>query len=309
MAAVEPASNAAAPAAPTPTMERARPWFDTPNIRRVLVLAAIVGLALGIDTVVLHVRTDPMSDLHAYVDAAARLNAGEPLYDQPAGVDDPDFYRYPPLLAIAFRPFAAMPFDAIATGWTAVLLASLALTVLRLGGRRRETWIVMAMLALPTGWALVIGQAQVVVTLLVALGNPLAIALATNVKVLPALVAVWWIGRRDLRGLGWFVGWVALLVLVQLVIEPEATLAYPAFLLSDQVGAVNNYSPYAVSPLLWAALVGALAIGAWRLAPRRLGWPLAVALSVFATPRLLIYQLSTLVAGLRAPDELTGEQP
>src|SRR5262245_19487030 len=204
-------------------MERARPWFDTPNIRRVLLLAAVVGLALGIETVVFHLRTDPMSDLHAYVDAAARLNAGQPLYDQPAGVDDPAFYRYPPLLAIAFRPFAALPFDVVATGWTAVLLAALALTVLRLGARRRETWIVMAMLARPTGWALVIGQAQVVVTLLVALGNPLAIALATNVKVLPALVAVWWIGRRDLRGLGWFVAWVAVLVLVQLVIEPRAT--------------------------------------------------------------------------------------
>jgi uncharacterized membrane protein YhaH (DUF805 family) len=309
MAAVEPASNAAAPAAPTPTMARARPWFDTPNVRRVLVLAAIVGLAIGIETVVLHLRTDPMSDLHAYVDAAARLNAGQPLYQQPASVDDPAFYRYPPLLAIAFRPFAALPFDVIAVGWTAVLLASLALTILRLGARRRETWLVMAMLALPTGWALVIGQAQVVVTLMVALGNPLAIALATNVKVFPALVAVWWIGRRDVRGLGWFVAWMAALVLAQLAIEPEATLAYPAFLLSDQVGAVNNFSPYAISPLLWAALVVALAVGAWRLAPKRPGWALAVALSVFATPRLLIYQLSTLVAGLRAPDEPADERP
>ena len=309
MTAVEPAGDAAAPASATPSIAGARPWFDTPNVRRVVVLAAIVGLVLGIETVVFHLRTDPMADLHAYVDAAARLNGGQPLYDQPASVDDPAFYRYPPLLAIAFRPFAALPFDVIAIGWTVVLLTSLAVTVLRLGARRRETWLVMAMLALPTGWAMVIGQAQVVVTLLVALGNPLAIALATNVKVFPALVAIWWIGRRDLRGLGWFAAWMAALVLVQLVIEPAATLAYPAFLLSDQVGAVNNYSPYAISPILWAALVAALALGAWRLAPKRLGWPLAVALSVFATPRLLIYQLSTLVAGLRAPNESPEERP
>src|SRR5262249_43558965 len=173
--------------------------------------------------------------------------------------------------------------------WTAVLLASLALTVLRLGARRRETWLVMAMLALPTGWAVVIGQAQVVVTLLVPLGNPLAIALATNVQGFPALVAVWWIGRRDARSLGWFVAWMVALVLAQLVIEPAATLAYPAFLLSDQVGAVNNYSPYAISPVLWAAVVAALAVGAWRLAPKRFGWPVAGPLSVFATPRRLVY--------------------
>ena len=40
---------------------------------------------------------------------------------------------------------------------------------------------------------------------------------------------------------------------------------------------------------------------AWRLAPTRYGWVAAVALSVLATPRLLIYQLSTLVAALREP--------
>ena len=42
-------------------------------------------------------------------------------------------------------------------------------------------------------------------------------------------------------------------------------------------------------------------IVAWRLAPTRYGWVAAVALSVLATPRLLIYQLSTLVAALREP--------
>ena len=144
--------------------------FDTPNVRRVLAGAAVLGLALGIQTLVLHLSTDPLADVHAYYDAGARLNAGLPLYDQPATTNDNEFYRYPPLLAIAFRPLALLPFEVAAAMWEAFLVACLALTIVRLGANRR-TWIVLGMLALPILWSLAIGQAQVVVTLLMALGR------------------------------------------------------------------------------------------------------------------------------------------
>jgi hypothetical protein len=276
--------------------------FDTPNVRRVLVLGAVVGLLLGIETVVLHLTTDPLADVHAYYDAGARLNAGLPLYEQPSTTNDADFYRYPPLLAIAFRPLAMLSFEAAAAIWMAFLFVCLGATIVRLGARRRSTWIVMGMLALPTGWSLAIGQAQVVVTALAALGGPWAIALATNIKVFPALVAVWWIGRRDVRSLGWLAAWLAALIAFQFVVEPEATVAFFQTLGLGQVGNVENRSIYALSPILWAIAVLAGTVVAWRLAPSRWGWPAAVALSVLATPRLLIYQLSTLVAGLREPN-------
>lgn len=274
--------------------------LDTPNVRRILVVAAVLGLALGIETLVLHLTTDPLADVHAYYDAGARLNAGLPLYDQPATTDENAFYRYPPLLAIAFRPLALLPFGAAAAIWEAFLVACLALTIMRLGANRR-TFIVLGMLALPTFWSLAIGQAQIVVTLLMAVGSPWALALAAHLKVFPALAAIWWLGRRDLRSFGRFVACLAAIAVVQLVIEPAATLAFPSTLGLAQVGNVENRSLYAISPLVWAvaALVG-VAI-AWRLAPTRFGWVAAVALSVFATPRLLIYQLSTLVAALREP--------
>ena len=54
-------------------------------------------------------------------------------------------------------------------------------------------------------WSLAIGQAQVAVTFLVALGSPWAIALAGNLKILPIIVAIYWIGRRDWRAVGRFV--------------------------------------------------------------------------------------------------------
>ena len=274
--------------------------FDTPNVRRVLAGAAVLGLALGIQTLVLHLSTDPLADVHAYYDAGSRLNAGLPLYDQPATTNDNEFYRYPPLLAIVFRPLALLPFEAAAALWEAFLVVCLALTIARLGLNRR-TLVVMGMLALPTLWSLAVGQAQIVVTLLTALGSPVALALAAHLKVFPALAAIWWLGQRDLRSFAWFVAWVAAIGVLQLVLEPAGTLAFPSSLGLEQVGNVENRSLYAYSPIAWAVAIVAGTVVAWRLAPTRYGWAAAVALSVLATPRLLIYQLSTLVAALREP--------
>jgi len=71
--------------------------------------------------------TDPLADVHAYYAAGARLNAGQPLYLDGGFLDIKDQYLYPPLLAIAFRPLALLPFAAIAT---ALLLTAIVLSVL-----------------------------------------------------------------------------------------------------------------------------------------------------------------------------------
>jgi hypothetical protein len=138
-------------------------------------------------------------------------------------------------------------------------------------------------------------------TLLMAIGTPWSLALATNLKILPALAAVWWLGRRDWSSLARFGGWLAALAVLQLLLEPAGTLAFPAVFNLGQVGEVRNWSPYVVSPILWAALVAGGLLVALRLAPTRWGWAAAIALSVLATPRLILYQLMTLLAGLREP--------
>ena len=278
-------------------------WWATPRVRLVLRLAMLVGLALGVETVVLHVLTDPLADVHAYYDAGARLNAGQPLYDQPAGVDEAAFYRYPPLLAILFRPLALLPFGIAAAIWMAAIGAMLVATLYRIDLHRPVTLFVICALALPTGWALVIGQAQVAVTFLLAIATPWSVALAANLKVFPILAAVWWLGRRDWRALGELVGWLVALAVVQVVLEPTGSFAYPAFLRLDQVGSVVSLSPYALSPWLWAGLLAVGLAGALWSARRPYGWAVAVAVSVLASPRLLLYQVSSLVAGTRAPDD------
>jgi hypothetical protein len=284
--------------------------FRTRRVRWVLIAASVLGLIIGIDTLLLHLRLDPLADVRAYYDAGARLNAGLPLYVQTAMTDDPGFYRYPPLLAIAFRPLALLPYETAALIWEGFLIVLFIGTLVRLGLRNPWTWIVSGWLAAPIAWSLAIGQAQVAVTFLVALGSPWAIALAGNLKILPLIVAVYWIGRRDWRAIRHLVVWLIGLVAVQFVLEPAATIAFIGFSDLGQVGNVQNRSLYAFSPLLWGVfVVGFLAV-ALRYAPTKAGWALAVSASVLVSPRLLMYQLSTLQAAVRSPgdDAIGGER-
>ena len=268
--------------------------------------AAIVGAAAGIYIFWLHLAGDPMADARAYYDAGARLNAGLPLYPEGADPDSAEFYRYPPLLAIAFRPLALLPFPAAAAIWEVVVVASLLATLWWLGLRRPETWLAVGVLGLPIAWCVAVGQAQVPLTFLTTLGSPWSIALAANLKLWPALVALWWIGRRDRRSVVVFAGWIGGLALLQLVLAPQATIDFLGTLTLAQVGDVRNLSPYAVSPILWVAFVGVAVAVALRLAPTRWGWAAAVALSVLATPRLLVYMFMTFLAVLRRPSDGDG---
>src|SRR5436190_21563608 len=99
------------------------------RVRMLLFGAAVVGVLIGVNIFVSHLFGDPLADVRAYYDAGARLNAGQPIYIQTATVDDPNFYRYPPLLAIFFRPLALLPYPAAAAIWEGVVIASFGVTV------------------------------------------------------------------------------------------------------------------------------------------------------------------------------------
>lgn len=278
-------------------------WVQSRPVMVVLYLASVVGVLIGVDTFLLHLRLDPLADVHAYYDAGARLNAGLPLYDQPATTDDADFYRYPPLLAIAFRPLALLPFDAAAAIWMGVLVAAFAGTLVMSGLRDKWTWIVLGWLAAPFAWSLVIGQAHVLMTFLMTLASPLGIALAAQLKVFPILAGIYWLARREWRPVRALALWTVGLVALSFVLAPQATIDYIGFLGLDQVGDVENRSLYGISPILWAASVVVLGVIVWRTAHTHWGWTFAVALTVFVTPRLFMYQVSSMMAARRTPED------
>ena len=268
----------------------------------ILVLVGLLPRFIGLLT------TNPLSDVRAYYDAGARLNAGLPLYDLSIDVNASEFYRYPPLLAILFRPIAAfLPYEAAAALWGVGMVVAFGATVWLLGPRRFRTWAAVCALAFPIAWCLAIGQAQVLVTLLLTIASPAAVAVAGQLKVLPALAALYWLGRGEWRALGWFVAWSLGLLALQLVLEPQGTIDFFRITNLSQVGDIDNLSPFGLSPALWAVLASAGFVLTLVLARTRAGWATAVAYSVLVTPRLLAYLLMGLLACLSRPSTEVAE--
>lgn len=281
----------------------------SPQGRRALwwvaILAAVVGALLGLETMILHLTTDPFADTRLYYDAGARLNAGLPLYVD-SSVAGAGPYINPPLLAIAFRPLALLPFAIAAAIWQVVIVASFVATIRRIG-IRRPALIALGCLALPILWALSVGQAELIITLMLTLGTPASVAVAGHLKLVPWLAAIYWVGRRDLRSLGRLVVWAVAIGLVQLVLEPAGTVAWLRLTWLRTAFDYRNISPFVVHPVLWAVMVVVLVVLALRFAPTRLGWPFAIALAVLAYPRLLVYQLTSLVAAFGGPRTDPGD--
>jgi Glycosyltransferase family 87 len=287
-------------AGPEPATRRETPARHA--LRLGLFALAVVGSLAGVAVAWMHLTGDPLADAHAYYDAASRLNHGQPLY--PAGIDPSSnlVYLYPPLLAVILRPLALLPYPVFALAWEAVVLISFALLVIQLGADRR-VWLAIGILGVPIGWALSVAQAHVPMTLLFAIGQPWSVALAANVKLFPALIALWWVGRRDYQALVAFVGWAFIFALVQLVLEPGGSLAFVRGAVGlGQLGDVRNISPYAFAgPVTWIVLLLAASLATVAVARTRLGWAAAVALGTLSPPRLLVYMLTGLLAALREP--------
>jgi hypothetical protein len=271
--------------------------------RLLLIISASFAI-VGVAEFWLHITSDPLTDFRVYYDAAARLNAGLPLYPPGARI-------YPPLFEIALRPLALLPYELAAAVWVAITLGAFALTLRRLGIRRPATWYAVGLLGIGIGWTLAIGQAEVIVTLLLTIGSPLTVAIAGNIKLFPLLVGTYWLARRDWRNLGRLAGWTVGLILLQLVLDPANTLAFPETLgiVSSQIAESGEHalSPYATSPVLWAALLFAGFLATIRLGRTRWGWASAVALAVLASPHLLAYQLMSLLACLRPVEQVAVE--
>jgi hypothetical protein len=172
--------------------------------------------------------------------------------------------------------------------------------------RRRAVWLAIGILGVPIAWALTVAQAHVPMTYLIALGQPWSIALAANLKLFPALIALWWIGRRDFESLVAFGGWLLLFGAAQALLEPGGSAAFFGSVGLDQLGEVRNISPFVVNPALWAILLAGGGLLVLALARTRWGWPAAVALATLAPPRLLVYMLTGLLATLRQP-KVAGE--
>jgi hypothetical protein len=227
-------------------------WFVT---------AATVGLALLLTAWSAYVAFRSHAvDFYAYYLAASGFRQGLDMYTLPTSgwellartLRVPDYappYRYPPLLAVGVMPLLSLPPRWAAFVWITLsagaamgataLLAS-ALRPARPGEESRRLLLAWGLLALftPVLTTLYAGQANTFVLLTVALtlwafkrerpaAAGLALALGTMIKVMPAVLIVYFAWRRQWRVvLGAVIGLAALSLLSIVVVGPATFLSY-----------------------------------------------------------------------------------
>jgi hypothetical protein len=276
------------------------PLLRSRRVRLVLIAASVLGLIIGLDTLVLHLRLDPLADVRAYYDAGARLNAGLPSTSRrrrPTTRASTGIRRCSPSRS-GRSPCCRTDRSAHLGGLPHRAVRG---PLVRLGLRNEWTWIVSGWLAAPIAWSLAVGQAQVAVTFLLALGR-LWHRPGGHLKILPVIVVIYWLGRRTgARSGGSLRGSSGCPSSRSSWSRPgrsrsSGSPTWPRWVTS-RTGRVRDLT----GPV--GRVVIALLGLALRYAPTRAGWALSVAASVLVSPRLLLYQLSTLQAAVRPPDD------
>jgi alpha-1,2-mannosyltransferase len=215
----------------------------------VLGIVAIAGKSLGYDYA-------------AYVMAADRVLAGQPLYDPTVTVARGfGVYLYPPPFAIAMLPFAMLPDSAALWLWLAGLVAAflLGVALLPVGQSVRWAIVLLAGLSWPFLYSIKLGQVGPILFLVFAAAwrfrdRPLVLGVSAAVggliKVQPAILFGWALvtGRWRAVAVGLGVG-VSVTLGTALLLGPATFGEYIALLrrVSSAVATPQNLAPGAVA--------------------------------------------------------------
>jgi glycosyl transferase family 87 len=260
--------------------------------KRPLWLLVLAAIGASLLLVVAMARWGAPSDEHAYWLAARRLIDGVPLYDPAATIVTPFAYLYPPPVAQALVPVAAVvPSWLFSAAWTILM----GLALFWLAGR--DVLRALALVAFPpVAVEFWFRNVHLFLAVLVVLGlrrAATAFAVGAAIKVSPGVGIPYLALRGQWRAAAIATAVGAAMLAVSVVLSPDAWRAYVAFALS--VDPLQQSSFVAV-PLPIRATAGlVVAVIAARL-PRSVGDPLLVVAVTLALPSLWFTGLSLLVA-------------
>jgi alpha-1,2-mannosyltransferase len=253
-------------------------------------------------------------DMYAYLHAAQRLLAGQPLYDRTVDVAGAfAIYLYPPPFALLAIPLVPLTAAFGPWPWIALLAGCFVAGVAILPVRRDIRWLILLLggLSWPLAYSLKLGQVGPMLFLLFAIGwrwrdrpGPLgaAMALGTIVKVQPVLLFGWALLTRRWRAVAVGLAVLAGSALVATVVAGVGTWAdYVALLgrVSSSVTTPHNFTPGAIAYQLgvpesaaraiqWISTLAALAIAGWAAlrADGEVGYLTAVTATQLVSPLL-----------------------
>jgi hypothetical protein len=226
-------------------------------------------------------------DAHAYYRAASDWAAMYAVHQ----ADLPDSFMYSPVFAQLLGPLAATGWALFAAGWFALNAAAL-------WWLAREWALLVLILPVLYPWSppafylpvlteLRVGNVQLLLAAALALSltRPVAFALPLLTKPTLGIGLIWYGVRREWRSLTIALGAACAVVLVSVVVDPAAWLAWRSVLLENVASAAPNDfdAPFQWLPLVvrLGAAAGLVAWGAWRDRP----WTL-IAGGMLASPVL-----------------------
>lgn len=307
--------------------------------RHARLLAAVAALVLAVLAVFLVGMEWSPTDAFIYLLAGQRLNAGHYVYslvagDYPVGLNPPYWTApllSPPLIAVLWRPLAALGSAGLIIGWLATGAAFLAAVTILVWRNPVVAGAAVVALTVPIGWQLGLGNLNGLLLLgLVAIWSlrqrpavsGAVLAGLVALKVVPIVLLWWLVTQRAWRAVGAFaVASAVLIVLVMLGAGPLSLLDYAAVAGHTATEGTNALSlaglarSAGVDPSLSAlipwcvVLIGAALI--WHLRARPgVSFSVAVVIVVFGSPVVNIYWYALLLAAL-APypaDNSAGEE-
>ena len=249
--------------------------------------------------------TQAGADLATYQRAGEALwTTGDP-YANAAAYPEDYQYRYPPLLAMVIPILGWPPL------WYSLLLVATIVPMVvgyRVSGP--AGLLPVALLVGAWGQQLLNGNVQAIVVAILAVVpftgavGGIGLAVATMLKLHPALAIVWYVGRRDWKPLAWYAAAMGVLTLIQLPWLPEMI----DFYLNDPAATttIPGMSLRALGVVPWVVGTIAFGIAALRFASTRYGWLLATLFQLAALPRVLLVNLALLLAAPLPRREAVG---
>jgi hypothetical protein len=230
-------------------------------------------------------------DAAAYLQAADRFLAGQPLYDATVQVAVGfGVYLYPPPFALAAVPFTLLPAPLDLWVWLATMVAAFLAGTALLPIRLSVRWLIvlLAALSFPFLYAVKLGQVGPLIYLAFAVGwrwidradaTGLAVAVGALTKLQPALLFGWMIATRRWRALAVGLAAVAMAALVTTAVAGVANWSdYLALLgrINKPITTPQNLTAGAVAfragasvdmatLIQWASVAGTVAVAcfAW----------------------------------------------
>ena len=236
------------------------------------------------------------ADAGAYYDAAWRLVDGEPLYLE-IHPEAHEVYRYAPWFAYAWIPLTGLPREVAMHAWSVAMLGCSLVGVWPLVRHGTAAALALATLigAFLAETAMFGNAHPAVVALLVTAARsrwfPLAVGIATSIKLVPLLLVVPWLRHGRWAKATMAIGTAALLWGQALLFDLGGYETDPG---------TGLLSFYAVSPALWAALAIAAGVAAAMALVRKSRWAwVAIGLLMFlGPPRVALSYLGFLVPAI-----------